>query len=389
MRAYAPDPTRARCARRPAATRRQLIASTPASSLPRAGHATAATCRPAPPSRDAAGAPCRSGAARTRRSEAPRREARRARATRGCATSPTPARPAGAPTTYDAVERVERYLQPRLQLHRAAAPTRRTRSTRFLFQRQGRLLPAVLGRDGADAAHGRASRRAWRPASRRARTTATRGEYRVRDLDAHSWVEVYFTGIGWVTFDPTPAAAPGRVAVGRPAATSRRRQRGARSTAPRRRPRPSARATAARGARRRRRRRRVGLAAVCRRCSLGGRGARSRSAGCASAPARPRAARGGPAGRAAPGAALARLGAARRRPRCSASSGASGAPPAPRRGPLRAPRCARSATTRARRRPGPRTERRGLRRELTARAGLRGRVIGLIAIPPPAARGRR
>ena len=34
------------------------------------------------------------------------------------------------------------------------------------------------------------------------------GEYRVRDLDAHSWVEVYFNGIGWVTFDPTPAASP-------------------------------------------------------------------------------------------------------------------------------------------------------------------------------------
>ena len=31
---------------------------------------------------------------------------------------------------------------------------------------------------------------------------------RVRDLDAHSWVEVYFNGIGWVPFDPTPAAAP-------------------------------------------------------------------------------------------------------------------------------------------------------------------------------------
>ena len=34
------------------------------------------------------------------------------------------------------------------------------------------------------------------------------GEYRIRDLDAHSWVEVYFTGIGWVPFDPTPTAAP-------------------------------------------------------------------------------------------------------------------------------------------------------------------------------------
>jgi hypothetical protein len=36
------------------------------------------------------------------------------------------------------------------------------------------------------------------------------GEYRVRDLDAHSWVEVNLNGIGWVTFDPTPAAAPAR-----------------------------------------------------------------------------------------------------------------------------------------------------------------------------------
>ena len=35
-------------------------------------------------------------------------------------------------------------------------------------------------------------------------------EYVVRDLDAHSWVEVWYSGIGWVTFDPTPASAPPR-----------------------------------------------------------------------------------------------------------------------------------------------------------------------------------
>jgi hypothetical protein len=34
------------------------------------------------------------------------------------------------------------------------------------------------------------------------------GVYKVRDLDAHSWVEVYFRDVGWVTFDPTPAIAP-------------------------------------------------------------------------------------------------------------------------------------------------------------------------------------
>jgi transglutaminase-like putative cysteine protease len=36
------------------------------------------------------------------------------------------------------------------------------------------------------------------------------GEYVVRDLDAHSWVEVWYAGYGWVTMEPTPLAAPAR-----------------------------------------------------------------------------------------------------------------------------------------------------------------------------------
>jgi transglutaminase-like putative cysteine protease len=32
----------------------------------------------------------------------------------------------------------------------------------------------------------------------------------LRDFDAHSWVEVYFPHIGWVTFDPTPSDSPAR-----------------------------------------------------------------------------------------------------------------------------------------------------------------------------------
>ena len=36
------------------------------------------------------------------------------------------------------------------------------------------------------------------------------GEWVVRDKDAHSWVEAWFDGIGWVTFDPTPTATPAR-----------------------------------------------------------------------------------------------------------------------------------------------------------------------------------
>jgi transglutaminase-like putative cysteine protease len=40
------------------------------------------------------------------------------------------------------------------------------------------------------------------------RYEASGRQYVVRDTDAHSWVEAYFPRIGWVTFDPTPGAAP-------------------------------------------------------------------------------------------------------------------------------------------------------------------------------------
>ena len=32
----------------------------------------------------------------------------------------------------------------------------------------------------------------------------------VRDTDAHSWVEAWFDGYGWVTLDPTPSDTPAR-----------------------------------------------------------------------------------------------------------------------------------------------------------------------------------
>ncbi|HET6866452.1 MAG TPA: transglutaminase-like domain-containing protein [Solirubrobacteraceae bacterium] len=39
--------------------------------------------------------------------------------------------------------------------------------------------------------------------------TATKS-WLVTDIDAHAWVEAWFPGYGWVTFDPTPAQAPAR-----------------------------------------------------------------------------------------------------------------------------------------------------------------------------------
>jgi protein-glutamine gamma-glutamyltransferase len=113
---------------------------------------------------------------------------------------------AGAPTMYDAVRRVERYLNSNFSY------SEKPRSARY-------PLNAFLFRDkfgycqqfsGAMALMLRMAGVPSRVAAGFAPGSYNResGEYRVRDLDAHSWVEVFFNGIGWVTFDPTPAAAP-------------------------------------------------------------------------------------------------------------------------------------------------------------------------------------
>jgi transglutaminase-like putative cysteine protease len=113
---------------------------------------------------------------------------------------------AGAETTYGRVKAIETNLQEDYT-YAERVPTRPVPLNGFLFdERRGycqqfsgtmALMLRMLGIPARVAA-------GFSPGSYNRDT----GEYRVRDLDAHSWVEVYFTGIGWVPFDPTPTAAP-------------------------------------------------------------------------------------------------------------------------------------------------------------------------------------
>jgi transglutaminase-like putative cysteine protease len=113
---------------------------------------------------------------------------------------------AGQPTVYDTVKSVQAYLQKGFQ-YSEKPPVRRYPLASFLFddkigycQQFSGAMALMLRMNGIPA---------------RVAAGFTPGnydhvakEYRVRDLDAHSWVEVWFTGIGWVPFDPTPSLAP-------------------------------------------------------------------------------------------------------------------------------------------------------------------------------------
>ena len=110
------------------------------------------------------------------------------------------------PTTYDVVRTTERWLQDNLR-YSERVPTGAYPLSDFVFrdkvgycqQFSGAMalmlrmngIPARVAAGFAPGILDQASK-----------------EYRVRDLDAHSWVEVYFSGIGWVPFDPTPTSSP-------------------------------------------------------------------------------------------------------------------------------------------------------------------------------------
>jgi Transglutaminase-like superfamily/TgpA N-terminal domain len=113
-----------------------------------------------------------------------------------------------APTAYDAVKRVELWLQNNFT-YSEHVPSHDVPLMGFLredkrgyCQQFSGTMALMLRMAGipAQVAAG------FSPGSYNKDTR----EYRVRDLDAHSWVEVWFTGIGWVPFDPTPARSPAR-----------------------------------------------------------------------------------------------------------------------------------------------------------------------------------
>jgi protein-glutamine gamma-glutamyltransferase len=112
----------------------------------------------------------------------------------------------GAATPYDAARRIELHLRQNYE-YRQDVPNR-------IYP-----LPAFLEEDGAGYCQQFSGSMAlmlrmlgipsrvvggFSPGGR----DPAENDYLVDDTDAHNWVEVFFPDIGWVTFEPTPAAAP-------------------------------------------------------------------------------------------------------------------------------------------------------------------------------------
>lgn len=123
---------------------------------------------------------------------------------------------ASEPTAYDAVKAVESYLQSNYR-YDESPPERRIPLRSFLledrigfcqhFSGTMALMLRFAGIPARVAA-------GFAPGTLQGARGERQSTYAVSGLDAHSWVEVYFNGIGWVPFDPTPAAAPAQSQVG-------------------------------------------------------------------------------------------------------------------------------------------------------------------------------
>jgi transglutaminase-like putative cysteine protease len=113
---------------------------------------------------------------------------------------------ADQPTAYAAVKNVERYLQDTFT-YSERVPTRPIPLMGFLYEEKRGYCQQFSGAMALMLRMAGIPARVAAGFSPGSYNKDTR-EYRVRDLDAHSWVEVWFTGIGWVPFDPTPARSP-------------------------------------------------------------------------------------------------------------------------------------------------------------------------------------
>jgi hypothetical protein len=110
------------------------------------------------------------------------------------------------PTAYDAVKSVESWLQQNFT-YSERVPTHRYPLMGFLYDDERGYCQQFSGAMALMLRMAGIPARVAAGFSTGSYNKDTR-EYRVRDLDAHSWVEVWFTGIGWVPFDPTPARSP-------------------------------------------------------------------------------------------------------------------------------------------------------------------------------------
>jgi protein-glutamine gamma-glutamyltransferase len=114
---------------------------------------------------------------------------------------------AGQPTTFDAVDRIQDYLSQTYAYSENPPPSDFPLAS-FLFEDR---IGYCQQFSGAMALMLRMVGIPTRVVSGFAPGSPDLDQdrvFQVEDFDAHSWVEVYFNDIGWVTFDPTPAAAP-------------------------------------------------------------------------------------------------------------------------------------------------------------------------------------
>jgi transglutaminase-like putative cysteine protease len=115
----------------------------------------------------------------------------------------------GMHSTYDVATAIEHYLLANYA-YGEQPPVRRYPLESFLFvdrvgycQQFSAAMALMLRMDGIPARVAAG----FLPGAR----TGANGTFDVRAVDAHSWVEVFFTGIGWVPFNPTPPRSLGYV----------------------------------------------------------------------------------------------------------------------------------------------------------------------------------